>query len=190
MENVLFIHGFASSGQSAKSADLSHILDAQIIAPDLSHQPFKDMAYLEQIIQQSSIEMIVGSSLGGFYALLLAVLHPKKLVLINPSLSPELTLHDQLGYVESFKGGGFEWTAQHMSEMGVLKQRLQDAWCENQQQLLQACLVLLAEHDERLNYQDAVTLLTGATIVIDHEQDHRFSDLQRYAQHIQQLFLA
>lgn len=188
MKKVLFIHGFASSGQSAKADDLRHILDVEVIAPNLSHQPLKDLQTLENIILNESVSMIVGSSLGGFYGLILALRHPCKLVLINPSLRSHLTLVDQLGKVESFKGGGFIWTTQQIDELQQLSLSITDEKITAKPQALQQCLVLLAQHDERLNYQDACKRLTGATIIIDPDQDHRFSDLQRYQTQLNQFF--
>lgn len=187
MKKVLFIHGFASSGQSSKADDLRQMLNCEVIAPDLQHQPQQDIAKLTQILRTEPIEMIVGSSLGGFYALLLATRLPHKVVLINPSLSPPLTLQDQLGMVESFKGGAFDWNIQHLAELATLSNEIR---AEHLQQtaVLSKSLVLLAQQDERLDYQAALVHLDGATFIIDTEQDHRFSDLKKHAMAIQQLY--
>lgn len=190
MKKVLFIHGFASSGNSTKAHDLHEILGAEIIAPDLSHQPLHDIQTLEDILKNEDIEMIVGSSLGGFYGLILALRHRCKVVLINPSLRSHITLMDQLGEVESFKGGGFTWTQHQIDELQQLSKEISAEHIQAKADCLAQCLVLLAQHDERLDYQDAFVRLAGASIIIDTKQDHRFNDLHCYQIQLQQLFKA
>ena len=194
MKKVLFIHGFASSGQAQKAKDLKDILNddqltTEVIAPDLVHQPLQDIQTLEKIVRDNKIDMIVGSSLGGFYALVLALAHPHKLVLINPSLTPQQTLQDQLGYVESFKGGGFEWTKQQIQQLAELSQTIDAEHLSQKRYILDQCLVLLAQHDERLNYQEALTRLEGADIIIDTQQDHRFSNIHAYQQQLREFLM-
>ena len=192
MKKVLFIHGFASSGQSQKAHDLAKMLNCEVIAPDLKHQPEQDIQSLEIILKNESIELIVGSSLGGFYALLLGMRQPYKLLLINPSLHPHLTLQDRLGYVESFKGNGFDWSSNEINALAKFATDLQLSENANIQMrmLLKQTLVLLARHDERLNAQETIHLLKDAQIIVDDEQDHRFADLTKYTPYIQQLYLA
>ena len=188
MSKILYIHGFASSGQSSKSADLAHMLQQQVVAPDLTHQPLVDIATLEHILKHEPIQLVVGSSLGGFYALYLMLKHPKKTVLINPSLAPHMTLKDKLGHVTSYKKeADFEWTAQHITELKLLADEITWGFKHNEVNVSQL-LVLLAKHDERLNYQDALHLFNGANIIVDDQQDHRFSDIQRYQQDIEALY--
>ena len=189
MSKILYIHGFASSGQSTKSADLFQMLEQEVISPDLIHQPLTDIATLEKILMDEPIQLVVGSSLGGFYALYLMLKHHKNTVLINPSLAPQSTLTDKIGHVKSFKqGADFNWSMQQIDEL----QQIADVIANNIQQKnldLSHLLVLLAKHDERLNYQDALDLFKGAKIIVDEQQDHRFSDLRRYQQQLQALYL-
>ena len=189
MKKVLFIHGFASSGKSAKAKDLQQILNCDVIAPDLSHQPLKDIQTLEQILSSEPIEMIVGSSLGGFYALILALRHKKKILLINPSLTPEITLQDQLGWVESFKGGGFDWTVQQLTEIKQLAEEIQPNLLQQHDDVFNQCLVLLAQKDERLDSNIALSWLEKAKIIVDMQQDHRFEDIQQHRAAIQDFYV-
>ena len=187
MSKTLYIHGFASSGQSPKSADLMHILEQPVIAPDLTHQPLQDLASLERLLLQEDISVVVGSSLGGFYAYALFLKHHQKTILINPSLRPYDTLTDQLGQVKSFKhGADFEWTMQQINELQKISEDMTKMRQDSQIDLSKI-LVLLAQNDERLNYQEAAQLFEGAKIIIDPQQDHRFSDLWRYMAAIQRL---
>lgn len=188
MRKVLFIHGFASSGQSSKVHDLQQMLGCEVIAPDLVHEPLLDIKSLEHILNSEPVEMIVGSSLGGFYALILALRLNKKVILINPSLTPEMTLQDQLGEVVSFKGENFTWTTQQICELKTLAQEIQPAVLTQKKHILQKCMVLLAQQDERLNPQLTLEWLANATIIMDTEQGHRFENLDVHYQSIQQFY--
>lgn len=192
MKKILFIHGFASSGNSQKAQDLHRMIGCDVIAPDLTHQPNQDITYLKELLDQHQIDMVVGSSLGGFYALLLGQTTRLKLLLINPSLTPHITLQDKIGYVESFKGQGFAWSEREVEQLEILYKtlNLKDDVQQSLMHTLQQSLVLLAQHDERLNYKEALDSLSMAHIIIDDVQDHRFADITPYAEYIKRLYKA
>jgi pimeloyl-ACP methyl ester carboxylesterase len=75
--NVLYIHGFASSPQSAKLVALKELLepDIELISPDMNRPSFEHLDF-EAMMQLALAEarrvsprVIVGSSLGGLVAL-------------------------------------------------------------------------------------------------------------------------
>lgn len=181
---LLYVHGFASSGQSSKVEELKDILRCNVIAPDLQHRPMSDVAMLAQIISTEHVATIVGSSLGGFYALILALQFKVNLILINPSLSPQITLQDQVGLVKNFKGGEFSWQMKQINELAVMVNSINPQVIKQSEIDLSHVLVLLAEQDQRLDYRDAVNLLHGAKIIIDQQQNHRFSNIGIYADDI------
>lgn len=178
-KNILFIHGFASVGQGVKCLYLKEILQGEVIAPDLAHSPLEDVEILSQIIQKNDIDTVIGSSLGGFYGLLLALKHPVKLILINPAVRSPQTLQKYIGTVERFNGETFQWSQQQIDELTQLAIQIEP---ENLQALDKSkVLVLLARHDEVLDYRIAEQLLQGTKIIIDEQEDHRFAGLQFYA---------
>lgn len=186
-QNVLFIHGFASIGQGVKSLQLKDILMNEVLAPDLNHQPIEDVAYLSRLIETHQIRTVIGSSLGGFYALLLALKYPVNVILINPAVQSPQTLQKYIGTVERYNGDTFEWSQQQIDELTALSTQIQ---AENLHQLDKSCvLVLLARQDEVLDYRHAELLLQGTKIIMDEEQDHRFADLQPYASLLRQWHL-
>lgn len=183
-KNILFIHGFASVGQGLKSLQLQQMFDGQVLAPDLVHRPLQDVQILSQLVVQHQIKTVIGSSLGGFYALLLALKYPINLILINPALQSPVTLQKYIGTVQRSDGQTFEWSEQQIAELSILLQNIQP---ENLQKLdKSSVLVLLATHDEVLDYRIAAQLLQGANILLDEKADHRFADLQPYASLLQQ----
>ena len=96
-KTVLYVHGFASSGQSGTVRRLQEVLpEARVIAPDLPIHPHEALALLHDVCQQEKPDLIVGTSMGGMLGLYIDAPASVKLV-INPSLEMERTLR-QRGY--------------------------------------------------------------------------------------------
>lgn len=81
---ILYLHGFGSCANSNKTKILkSHFLD--FYAPGLPENPKETISKIESLINPKT--MLIGSSLGGYYAIYFAVKYNLKAVLINPSLN-------------------------------------------------------------------------------------------------------
>lgn len=95
MKKILFIHGLASSG-AYKTADTLRILlkPVEVIAPDVPIDPCEALQQLRTICAEESPDMIVGLSLGGFWAQQLRGI-PR--ILINPDLHPSVLLSEKKG---------------------------------------------------------------------------------------------
>lgn len=66
---ILYIHGYCSTGQSGTSDCLRKLLpDHEIISPDVPVDPLEAMAFLKQLYIDECLQIIIGTSLGGFYA--------------------------------------------------------------------------------------------------------------------------
>ena len=90
MTRILFIHGLASSG-TYKTADTLRILlkPCEVIAPDVPIEPVEALTMLKGICSEQHPDLIVGLSLGGFWAQQLRGI-PR--ILINPDLHPSILL--------------------------------------------------------------------------------------------------
>jgi len=101
---VIYIHGFAS-GPGLKADILEKAFpNSKIVAPQLIGHVEEDLVTLKKLVFQYSKHNsqihIVGTSLGGFYALCIAASNlvefhmgnPPKFYVINPSFSPHETL--------------------------------------------------------------------------------------------------
>lgn len=89
MPSLLYIHGFNSSSKGTKSQQLYNLMKQlglldQLKIPDLHIEPLKAIAQLEQLIVELGRPVLVGSSLGGYYATYLAEKYQLKALLINP----------------------------------------------------------------------------------------------------------
>ena len=80
---ILFIHGLASSGRY-KMADQLRILvkGAEVLAPDVPPEPDKALTFLQSLCLEYRPDLIVGHSLGGFWA---QKLRGWRKALVNPT---------------------------------------------------------------------------------------------------------
>ena len=97
--SILYIHGLNSSPASHKASQLSramaHLgLENQLRVPALHHHPRQAMAQLQALISELGSPLLVGSSLGGYYATYLAEQHglndSKPYTYLEESISREL----------------------------------------------------------------------------------------------------
>lgn len=109
---IIYIHGFNSTGpDSGKFAELTNGLpDIDVHAPTYSSaDPDEATQKLEQYIEsykgQYEDLMLIGTSLGGYYAQYLGHKYGAKIVLINPALEPTKTLKQYLGENTNFYTG-------------------------------------------------------------------------------------
>lgn len=91
---VLVLHGF-NSAPGQKSVDLKEALEGyEIISPELPADPTEAIPYLTELVESISDLHIVGTSLGGFYSLILAdALRDRDDVFIyaiNPAYTPSV----------------------------------------------------------------------------------------------------
>ncbi len=105
--------------------------------------------------------MLMGSSLGGYYAQYLGV-HPgviSKLVLINPALQPQITLQPYIGQQTNMvTGAAFIFSQQNYNELAQFEVSAED--------IIAPTLVLLDEGDEIIDYRFAEELYKNSARVI------------------------
>ena len=97
--NILNIHGYHGSSENAAYAALEKRC-GNITSPSLDYDaksPESIADDLRNIIKDRKIDVIVGTSLGGFYAAFLSAEYNIPVILINPCLLPFLHL-PRLGY--------------------------------------------------------------------------------------------
>lgn len=120
---------------------------------------------------------LVGSSLGGFYATVLAEKYDLDAVLINPAVIGQLPMEDFIGMHQwLYTGEPFEFTAQHIDELrAMVRPSLQKPsrfW------------LLLEEGDETLDYRQAVVYYAGARQTVLAGGDHSFTRWPDYLDEI------
>lgn len=107
----LYLHGFSSSAQSHKAAIFRERLSGDLLIPDYpAHAPEDALPLLRQCFKQQASDqlplVLIGSSLGALYALLLAQeFKLQRVALINPCLDPGDILAPYLGRQKNMSTG-------------------------------------------------------------------------------------
>lgn len=126
---VIYLHGFASAGKGPKIDALREEFGAKnVIAPDLPMDPLAVIADVSDLIVDAIYEsngdypILVGTSLGGFYARYFSQSFGAKCVLINPSYEPAESLRKKLGVNKNYSTGEeFEVLPEHLSTLADME---------------------------------------------------------------------
>ena len=104
LTHLLYLHGFRSSPQSTKARQFAdwvraHRPDVNWWCPQLPPSPREALALLEEgcLDRPKEQAVVIGSSLGGFYASVLAERWGSRAVLLNPAVNPARDLTAQIG---------------------------------------------------------------------------------------------
>lgn len=108
---VLFIHGLASSGAYKMASSLRILLKgSEVIAPDVPIEPGDALNLLKGICRDESPDLIVGLSLGGFWA---QKLRGYRKILVNPDFHISRLLRTMTGvreYLSPRRDGALTFT--------------------------------------------------------------------------------
>ena len=185
---IIYIHGFASSGQGTKATLFREYFRTQgivFIAPSLSTVPFLAIDTLEQLIESYQVKgervSLMGSSLGGFYSIYLSQKYNLKAVLINPSIFP----YDTLSLVPSpmtnfYDGSSFERKEEH--HQVLRKYEVSEVNAEN-------FMLLLQTGDESLNYRHAAQKFKDASLDIEEGGNHSYEGIERHFKSVKDFLL-
>jgi predicted esterase YcpF (UPF0227 family) len=184
---IIYIHGFGSSGLGGKASlfrDYFRTKNIPYIAPSLSYVPALAMATLEELIGSYDEVSLIGSSLGGYYAIYLAEKYGLKVTLINPAVMSAKTLAHaaskeglSLNYYDLSK---FEWCKSHL---GMLrKYKIKETASIN-------CLLLLQKDDDVLDYKEALEKFPQAILVLEEGGSHSFENIESHFDRIEKFLL-
>ncbi|MBI3716720.1 MAG: alpha/beta fold hydrolase [Betaproteobacteria bacterium] len=179
--NLVYAHGFRSSSLSRKAGELReyvrrHHPDLGIAVPDLAPDPVVALAQLEALCDACDPRRLtlVGSSLGGYYAWVLAEEYRVRAVLLNPSLRPFETLANHTGpQTNLYTGEPFGWTHAHLA---ALRSRRPAAVTQPSRYL-----VVVEMGDELLDHRETLTQFQGAEAIVEEGGDH---DLRSFPRHL------
>ena len=176
---ILYLHGFNSSPLSGKAAETARYCAAREIpcaVPGLHHRPAEAARQMEKLLEAGGVRLVVGSSMGGFYATWLCERHPElRAVLINPAVK----IADKLAAEEGKTQKNFHtseeylFTADHLREFREMEAaRVADP---------SRYLLMLQTGDELLDYREAEKFYAGCAAIIERGGDHMFAG---YARHL------
>ena len=177
--SILYIHGFNSAPESKKATQLISVMQGmglgdQLRVPALHHHPREAMAQLTAAISEMDRPLLVGSSLGGYYATWLAEQHGLKALLVNPAVSPHRMFDGYLGtQTNLYSGETWELTLDHVQALAELEVAApQDP---------QRYQVWLQTGDETLDYRNAEKYYKACVLRIEAGGDHSY---QGFAQQL------
>ncbi len=155
---ILFIHGLASSG-AYKTAESLRILfrPCEVVAPDVPIDPTEALPMLRSICMEEQPDLIVGLSLGGFWA---QKLRGYRKVCINPDFHPSARLHTRMGentWLSPRRDGSTTFTITPAICKGYaeVEQGQFDGLTDDERALTDG---LFADHDELVNGYDEFAL--------------------------------
>ena len=175
--SILYIHGFNSAPESKKASQLTSVmqrmgLGEQLRVPALHHHPRQALAQLEAAIGELDSPLLVGSSLGGYYATYLAERHGLKALLVNPAVSPHRMFDGYLGtQTNLYSGETWELTHDHVNALAEL-----EVAAPRDPQRIQ---VWLPTADETLDYRYAEKYYAACALRIQAGGDHSYQGFAR-----------
>lgn len=182
--HLLYLHGFRSSPQSTKARKLATVVaalqrdgvDLSWACPQLPPSPREAMAVIHaHVADWPHTQMaVIGSSLGGFYATVLANQLACQAVLINPAVAPARDLARYIGEQTSYHDphAHFFFRPEFIDEFQAL-----DPYPLQHPEL---CHALIAKGDEVLDWHEMVSHYQGARIRLLDGSDHAVSDFDTY----------
>ena len=179
---ILYIHGFASTGESNKGRILKEYFGQEnVLCPTQPSAPDAAIEHLEgYILTCKEPLLLVGSSLGGYYGAYLARKHALPCVLINPSIFPYKTLAPYVGNVQRFGTNvSFEWREEDLQVLQRYK------ITQEKQELF---FLMQQKGDEVLDYKEALHAFHDASILLLKGGSHQFDDFKEYCHLIKDFY--
>jgi predicted esterase YcpF (UPF0227 family) len=170
--SILYIHGLNSSPASTKASQLLRVAEhcgiaAQLRVPALHHHPRQAMQQLRAAIAELGSPLLVGSSLGGYYATHLAEQHGLSALLINPAVRPHrLFGGKEVEQTNHYTGETWLLTHDHIAALRELEVAEPRDATRYQ--------VWLQTLDETLDYRQAEAFYEGCRLDIQEGGDHSY----------------
>ena len=175
--HVLYLHGFRSSPRSFKAERLrrwlaSHRPDVQFWSPQLSPSPRAALSDVERGIATwpEGRFVVIGSSLGGFYATWVAERTGCTAAVLNPAVDPARDLRPYVGELQAYHDGArrFQFRADYLVELRDLS-----PWPISHPRRY---LAIIAKGDELLDWREMVARYPGVHLRLLEGSDHALSD--------------
>ncbi|MCU0373643.1 MAG: esterase [Ignavibacteria bacterium] len=177
---LLYLHGFASSGNATKARILNEFVQQnrtkiidKVVSPDLSEIPEKAMEKIRGIIEATDDNIIVfGSSLGGFYATYASYKYNLPAVLINPAVEPHIALRSVIGQNKNYSTGAeFEFRREYLSQLEKYYGEI------NPEKLDYSQIILMAAKDDALlDYKYTIKYFRDkiSKVILEEQSGHEF----------------
>ena len=179
-QRLLYLHGFRSSPRSFKAQRLGawlarHQPQVQWCCPQLPASPRAALALAQALTADwpATGSAVVGSSLGGFYALALAEARGWRCVVLNPAVEPARDLAAHVGEQTAYHDPAERlfFRADYIDELRAIAQATPERLTQPQR-----CLAVIAQGDEVLDWREMAARCSGARIELLTGGDHALSN--------------
>lgn len=185
--HLLYLHGFRSSPQSAKARRMAERVAARQRAgrelhwwcPQLPPSPRQAIDEVLQGIAAWPVDRlaVVGSSLGGFYATVLAERLGCPAVVLNPAVDPARDLARYIGEIQAWHSEDrFFFQPEYVDELRAMTPGPLT-------RMARYCAVI-AQGDEVLDWREMAARYAGADLLLLEGGNHALSDFDRHEPHI------
>ncbi|OHX11101.1 hypothetical protein BI343_05875 [Chromobacterium amazonense] len=172
--HIVYLHGFNSSPKSLKAGETAvwlnlHAQDIELHCPKLSPHPAEAIRQAETLLLSLPADtLLIGSSLGGFYATYLAERHGRPAALINPAIRPDRDLARFAGEQTNPYTG--EVYTLGDADLAALQAQKTDKPTAGRYWLL------LGSRDEVLDWREAARHYNGNRQTVFNGDDHRLNN--------------
>ena len=186
--HVLYLHGFRSSPRSVKARQVEERVRREHTAvtwccPQLPPSP----AQAWQLIQAETAHwpadsmVVIGSSLGGFYARALSLQRGCRAALLNPAVFPGRDLARHIGEQTAWHDPSerFFFEPGYVDELATLESLIR-AESARQPASPDRLYALITQGDEVLRWEEMAAACKGGTVRILPGGDHAISDFPRH----------
>jgi uncharacterized protein len=187
--HLLYLHGFRSSPQSAKARLMAQRVASahpkvQWWCPQLPPSPAQAVAMIFDGIAQWTCRSagdlmrnqmaVVGSSLGGFYASVVAQRTGCKAVLLNPAIYPARDLAKHIGQQTTWQNpsDSFFFAPEFVDQLAAL----QPGTLAHPER----CMAVIAKGDEVLDWREMAAFCHGMQLSLLEGGDHALSDFEAH----------
>ena len=184
MKTIVYLHGFISSPRSKKAIVLGDyvrnvVSGIDYVVPQMHHRPARAIEEAMDACRRiDPAELtLVGSSLGGFYATVLAERVGCRAALLNPAVHPATHFHRYIGPQRNmYTGEEFVLTPEHVGELAAMQPpritRPGRYW------------LFVETGDEVLDSREAVAFYEGALHTIVRGGDHTLASFPEHVPEI------
>jgi predicted esterase YcpF (UPF0227 family) len=177
---LLYLHGFRSSPQSAKARQMAawmqaHRPDVHWWCPQLPPSPREAMALIDRGTGDwpAASTGVIGSSLGGFYATALAERLGCRAVLLNPAVDPARDLMRYIGEISAWHSDErFFFRAEFIDELRAISPAALTR--------PERYFAVIAKGDELLSWVEMSERYRGCRIQLLDGGDHALSDFDQH----------
>ena len=181
---VVYLHGFRSSPRSSKAVLTGDAIRAlsspehpiEWYCPQLIASPKASMDMVNQHISKSKFDrlVVIGSSLGGYYANYLAEKYGCKAIALNPAVRAPRELASHVGMLTTYDTNEpYDFRPEYIEELKALQVEV----ISNPSRYF----LMAAKGDELLDWREMVEFYKGGEQLVLEGSDHGIAD---YPNHI------